>query len=96
MSDERQASRTDSLFDSQQELRAEGAVQQRILDNVVSFLRSELGYQSESTGNVNRHAAETHRQVQEHDKILRGDGDRPGLIGWNQLFRNSWWMGVSA
>ncbi|MEM8864065.1 MAG: hypothetical protein AAGF31_00800 [Planctomycetota bacterium] len=96
MSDDRQDSRTDKLYDSQEELRAGWAVEQRKLDNVIAFLRSELGYQSESKGNVNRHALETHAQVQEHDRILRGEGDKPGLIGWNQLFRNSWWMGVSA
>lgn len=55
-----------------------------------SYLRSELGYQSETPGNINRRAEETWQLVQDVDTTLRGVGGELGLAGWIAVIRRTW------
>jgi len=55
-----------------------------------SWLRSELGYDSESEGNVNRRLQETHDIAAETLKLLRGEGTEMGIIGRVAVLTKSW------
>lgn len=60
---------------------------------MTSWLRSELGYDTESSGNVKRLMSEAHRIAVDNQKILRGDGDKVGMVGkFDVIFRT--WQGL--
>jgi hypothetical protein len=53
-------------------------------------LRAELGYGTESEGNVHRRLQETHAVASETLKLLRGEGSNMGLIGRVEILTKSW------
>lgn len=59
-------------------------------DRLASWLRSELGYDSQTEGNVNRRLKETHAVAAETLKLLRGEGSDMGLIGRVEVLSKSW------
>jgi hypothetical protein len=60
------------------------------LVQVVAFLRSELGYQTEQPGNLRRQIEEHELMISAIESTLRGAGDELGLIGWVMVLRRSW------
>ncbi|MEM9656954.1 MAG: hypothetical protein AAF961_01205 [Planctomycetota bacterium] len=54
------------------------------------FLRTELGYQTDSPGSLRRAVEENQRMLHEIDRTLRGVGDELGLVGWITVFRRTW------
>lgn len=84
-------SEIERLIESQGELTRRQQSTHDIAVRVTSYLRSELGYESESPGNVNRLMAETWQMVSGHERLLRGEGDQLGMVGWVQLLRRTWW-----
>lgn len=59
-------------------------------DRLCAWLRSELGYDTESEGNVHRRLQETHEVASETLKLLRGEGTNMGLIGRVEILTKSW------
>ncbi len=59
-------------------------------DRLCSWLRSELGYDSESEGNVNRRLQETQDIAAETLKLLRGEGNQMGIIGRVEVLSKTW------
>ena len=59
-------------------------------ERLCSWLRSELGFDSESEGNVNRRLQETHDLAAETLKLLRGEGNQMGIIGRVEVLTKSW------
>jgi hypothetical protein len=60
------------------------------LVHVIAYLRSELGYQTETPGNLRRQVEEHEQMIAAMDKTLRGSGDELGVIGWMMVLRRSW------
>lgn len=60
-----------------------------------AWLRSELGYNSESEGNVKRLMNETHEKATEAIDLLRGTGSDTGIIGKVDLLFRSWYVLLS-
>lgn len=54
------------------------------------FLRSELGYQSESSGSLRRTVEENQQMLRNMEQTLRGTGDELGLVGWMTVLRRTW------
>ncbi|MEN1680325.1 MAG: hypothetical protein AAGJ46_12095 [Planctomycetota bacterium] len=98
MSDEEDSThrRLRRLEGLQQRAATKGEEMHRRLDHHESCLRSELGLDSDSPGNVNRRATDVADLVDQHDKILRGEGTEIGLIGWYQIMRRTWWGAIAA
>lgn len=63
---------------------------ERRVDRLTSWLSSELGYDSNSEGNVNRLMNETHKRCTEALNLLRGEKDQIGLVGKVELLFRSW------
>lgn len=59
-------------------------------DRLCVWLRAELGYDTESEGNVHRRLQETHAVAFETLKLLRGEGSNMGLIGRVEILTKSW------
>ena len=59
-------------------------------DRLCAWLRAELGYDTESEGNVHRRLQETHEVAAETLKLLRGEGNNMGLIGRVEILTKSW------
>ncbi len=59
-------------------------------DQLCSWLRSELGYDSKNEGNVNRRLQETQKIAAETLKLLRGEGNRMGVIGQVEVLSKTW------
>lgn len=66
------------------------------LQRLCSWLRSELGYDSDSPGNVNRHMNETDRKASEALNLLRGEKDQIGIVGKVELLFKSWHVLLSV
>ncbi|MEQ8838298.1 MAG: hypothetical protein RID07_15945 [Lacipirellulaceae bacterium] len=60
------------------------------LVHLISYLRSELGYDSESQGNLPRHVQENYRMIRNIEDTLRGTGGDLGVVGWISIFRRTW------
>lgn len=60
------------------------------LVHVISYLRSELGYDSDAPGNLPRHVQENYRMIRTIEDTLRGTGDELGVVGWISIFRRTW------
>ncbi|QDT01282.1 hypothetical protein [Adhaeretor mobilis] len=60
------------------------------LVHVVSYLQSELGYDSELPGNVPRHIKENYQMIRNIEDTLRGTGGELGVVGWISIFRRTW------
>lgn len=84
------------LLDGQEELQRKQVDTHQIALRITAYLRSELGFDSESAGNINRRMTETWEIVRAHEKLLRGEGDQLGLVGWVQVLRRTWWSAVVA
>lgn len=59
-------------------------------DRLCAWLRAELGYDTESEGNVHRRLQETHEVAAETLQLLRGEGSNMGLIGRVEILSKSW------
>ena len=59
-------------------------------DRLCAWLRAELGYDTESEGNVHRRLQENHEVASETLKLLRGEGSNMGLIGRVEILTKSW------
>ncbi|MCA9237524.1 MAG: hypothetical protein KDA44_18750 [Planctomycetales bacterium] len=55
-----------------------------------SFLRQELGYQSDNPGQLRQLMLENQRMIREIERTLRGSGDELGLVGWMSVVRRTW------
>lgn len=75
------------------ELRTTHADERVVLERITSFLRSELGYDSDTKGNLNQHGDELWKQVQTHETLFRGEGSQPGVLSWIHFFKRTW-LGV--
>lgn len=59
-------------------------------DRLTAWLGSELGYDTNAEGNVNRLMNETHKRSTEALTLLRGERDQIGLVGKVELLFRSW------
>ncbi|RIK71853.1 MAG: hypothetical protein DCC67_20080 [Planctomycetota bacterium] len=60
------------------------------LMHLAAYLRSELGYQSESPGSLRRQVEENVQMIRTIDETLRGRGEELGLVGWMMVLRRTW------
>jgi len=58
--------------------------------HLTAYLRSELGYQSDSPGSLRRTLQEHAHMISTFDETLRGRGDELGLVGWMMVLRRTW------
>lgn len=84
------------LLDGHEELSRKQLDTHDLAVRVVTYLRSELGYESDAPGNINRLMSETWQRVCTHEKLLRGEGDQLGIVGWVQVLRRTWWGAMVA
>ncbi len=63
---------------------------ERKFERIASWLGSELGYDTEAEGNVNRTMNETNRRSTEALTLLRGEKDQIGLVGKVEILFRSW------
>ncbi|MEM6507726.1 MAG: hypothetical protein AAF711_19995 [Planctomycetota bacterium] len=84
------------LLDGQEELQRKQVDTHNIALQITAYLRSELGYDTDAVGSVNRRLSEAHRMIQLHESLLRGERDELGLIGWVHLLRRTWWAALVA
>lgn len=69
---------------------------ERQLERISSWLRSELGYDSESQGNVNRLMNQAHDKADEALSLLRGKDDQMGIVAKTELLFRSWHILLSV
>ena len=96
MSDENINRQLDHIMAELAALRKEGADMKVVQTKLTAFMRSELGFDSETAGNINRLGTETFQLVMQHNGILHGSSGKPGLIAWVGAMTSTWWIVISA
>ncbi|MEM9187013.1 MAG: hypothetical protein AAGB00_11005 [Planctomycetota bacterium] len=79
------------LLEGQEELMRKQIDTHEIVVRISAYLKSELGFDSDAQGSVNRLMSETWQKVCGHERLLRGEGEQIGIVGWVQLLRRTWW-----
>ena len=57
---------------------------------LAAFLRRELGYDSDASGDLRRQLQENRCMIRSLEDTLRGAGNELGVVGWIHVFRRTW------